>query len=72
MTTKQEVSMLELVFMFGSLVMGGVVAEMLFCDLKQVSSNLKMENFCLKLANSKLEAENSRLKENLEECDSDN
>ena len=69
MTTKQEVSMLELVFMFGSFVMGGVIAEMLLCDIKRENSKLEMENLHLIVENSGLKVENSRLKEDLEEYD---
>ena len=63
MTIKQEVSMLELVIMFGSFgslagMIGGVVVGFVvgICELKQANLKLKMEN---------------SLKEHLEEVEED-
>ena len=68
MTTKQEVSMLELVFSFGYYFMIGGVIGVLWEDSRRIQK-LEMENFHLKRANSGLKEENSRLKEDVEEYD---
>ena len=77
MTTKQEVSMLELVFSFGYYFMiGGAAVVFLneFHDIIHRDSKLKMENSDLRerMAHLKGHLADLELKERLEENDSDN